>query len=100
MVTGSATVRVRVTSPEGLHARPAALFVRAVLDSGLPVTIAKISDDAEAPTASAPTDARSILAVLALDVAQGDEVELSATGSGAGAVVTALAAALAAGLAS
>jgi phosphocarrier protein len=91
-----ASIRVRVTSPEGLHARPAALFVRAVLDSGLGVTITKISDDENAPpSALAPTDARSILGVLALDVSQGDEVELSATGSRAGAVVAALAALLA-----
>ncbi|WP_448317323.1 HPr family phosphocarrier protein, partial [Streptomyces sp. CO7] len=31
--------RVRVAAPDGLHARPAARFVRAVQDSGLPVRV-------------------------------------------------------------
>jgi phosphocarrier protein len=74
-----ASVRVRVTSPVGLHARSAAIFVRAVIESGLGVTIAKtgLSPDGEERPA---TDARSILGVLALDVACGDEVELTAVG--------------------
>ena len=61
--------RVTVASPVGLHARPAALFVRAVGKSGAEVTIRK--PDGE------PVDAGSILAVLTLNVAHGDEVVLS-----------------------
>jgi phosphocarrier protein HPr len=74
-----ASVRVRVTSPVGLHARSAAIFVRAVIESGLAVTIAKTGVSLAADERLA-TDARSILGVLALDVACGDEVELSAAG--------------------
>jgi phosphocarrier protein len=85
-----AAVRVTVASPVGLHARPAAVFVQAVADSGVAVFLSK-PDDA----GSAPVDARSILAVLALDVACGDEVELAADGEHADAVLAELAALLA-----
>jgi phosphocarrier protein len=61
--------RVAVASAEGLHARPAALFVKAATDSGEAVRVAK---------AGSEVDARSILAVLALDVRHGDEVVLTA----------------------
>ena len=79
---------VRVNVAFDLHARPAAAFVRAVADSGLAVTIAKDHGD--------PVDARSILAVLALDVAQGENVNLTADGDAAGAILEALADLLAA----
>lgn len=62
--------RVTVASPVGLHARPAALFVRAVAASGTAVTIRKEEGK--------PVDASSILAVLSLNVAHGDSVVLSA----------------------
>lgn len=63
--------RVTVASPVGLHARPAAVFVRAVAASGTPVTIRKEDGN--------PVDASSILAVLSLNVAHGDSVVLSAS---------------------
>jgi phosphocarrier protein len=72
--------RVRVAAPEGLHARPAARFVRAVRDSGLPVRVAR-ADGAGA----GPVNAASILGVLGLGVRSGEEVVLSCeggTGSG------------------
>jgi len=75
--------RVSVTSPDGLHARPAALFVKAAAASGVPIRIAK--------SGGADADGRSILAVLALDVRQGDEVVLSADGDGADDVLDQLA---------
>ena len=67
--------RVQVADADGLHARPAALFVKAVGASGVAVRIAK--------PGGPDADARSILAVLALDVRQGDEVVLTADGDGA-----------------
>ena len=68
--------RVAVASAEGLHARPAAQFVKAAAESGVAVTIGKAGTDGQA-------DARSILAVLSLDVRHGDEVVLRADGDGA-----------------
>lgn len=64
-----------VASKVGLHARPAALFVKAVAAAGLPVTIAKGDGD--------PVDAASILGVMTLGAGHGDEVTLAAEGEGA-----------------
>ena len=61
--------RVVVGSKVGLHARPAALFVQAAAKQPVKVTISKDGRD--------PVDARSILAVLALDVRGGEEVVLA-----------------------
>lgn len=57
-----------VKASVGLHARPAAVFVRAVTETGLPVTIAK--------EGSPDVDARSLLQVMTADFHQGCEVEL------------------------
>ena len=63
---------VVVASRVGLHARPASIFTQAVAASGLDVTIAKAGDE--------PMDASSILMVMAMGVACGDEVVLEADG--------------------
>jgi phosphocarrier protein len=78
---------VRIASPHGLHARPAALFVKAAAGAGVPVTIAKDGGD--------PVDAASMLSVLTLNAAQGDEVVLRAEGDGAAEALDRLAALLA-----
>ncbi|WOH16938.1 HPr family phosphocarrier protein [Paenarthrobacter sp. GOM3] len=52
----------------GLHARAAAVFVRAVTETGLPVTIRKQD--------GRPVDARSLLEVMTEDFAHGCEVVL------------------------
>jgi phosphocarrier protein HPr len=65
--------RVAVGSKVGLHARPAALFVHAAARQPVKVTIAK--------DGKAPADARSILAVLALDARGGEEIVLRAEDS-------------------
>jgi phosphocarrier protein HPr len=62
--THKAVVRALI----GLHARPAAVFVRAVTDTGLPVTITK--------PGSRGVDARSLLHVMTADFHHGCEVEL------------------------
>jgi phosphocarrier protein HPr len=67
--------RAVVGSKVGLHARPAALFVQAAARQPVRVTIAKGGKD--------PVDARSILAVLGLDVRGGEEIVLAAEGDGA-----------------
>ncbi len=77
MSTRSATI----ASSHGLHARPAAMFVQAVNDSGLVVTIEK--DGREAP-------AGSILGVISLAINQGDVVTLTADGDNAETVLDSL----------
>lgn len=64
MPSRKAVVRALV----GLHARPAAEFVRAVNESGFPVIISK--------DGSSWADARSLLQVMAADFQHGCEVHL------------------------
>ena len=66
---------VTVASSSGLHARPAAIFAQAACEQPADVLIAT--------PGSAPVRAASILLLLTLDVACGDEVTLSAEGDGA-----------------
>lgn len=68
---------VRIASSVGLHARPAALFVKAAAEQPVSVMIAKPSGDGD------PVDASSILGVMALGAEHGDEVVLTAEGEGA-----------------
>ena len=57
---------VTVATEVGLHARPAALFVQAAAKASGDVTVAKSGGD--------PVNAKSILAVLGLDVRHGEEI--------------------------
>lgn len=68
-----------IASPVGLHARPAAAFVKAVIRSGLEVQIGKLGQ--------AAVDGRSMVSVITLNVAQGDQVVLTASGENADAVL-------------
>jgi phosphocarrier protein HPr len=76
--------RVNVGSRVGLHARPAAMFVQAAAKLPVKVTLGKPGGQA--------VDARSILAVLGLDIRGGEEVVLTAEGEGADAALDELAA--------
>ncbi|MFB6672818.1 MULTISPECIES: HPr family phosphocarrier protein [unclassified Streptomyces] len=67
--------RVNVGWAEGLHARPASIFVRAATAAGVPVTIAKID--------GTPVNAASMLAVLGLGAGGGEEIVLSSDAEGA-----------------
>ncbi|MBB4933863.1 phosphocarrier protein [Lipingzhangella halophila] len=62
--------RVKVGAEVGLHARPAALFVQAAAQADGEVTVAK--GDSE------PVSAKSILALMGLDVRHGDEIVITA----------------------
>ncbi|MDT0543401.1 MULTISPECIES: HPr family phosphocarrier protein [Streptomyces] len=61
--------RVNIGWAEGLHARPASIFVRAATASGVPITIAKAD--------GTPVNAASMLAVLGLGAQGGEEVVLA-----------------------
>ncbi|PZF81821.1 HPr family phosphocarrier protein [Jiangella anatolica] len=71
-----------VASKAGLHARPAAVFVKAAAEQPTKVSIRK--PDGE------PVDASSILSIMTLGVEQGDQVVLSAEGDKADAALDAL----------
>jgi phosphocarrier protein len=74
---------VVVGSRIGLHARPAALFVKAATAQPVRITIRK----GDGP----PVDARSMLRVLTLGAKNGDTVTLEADGDGAEAALEAVA---------
>jgi len=75
---------VTVKSEVGLHARPAATFVQTAAKSPIDVTVAKGGGQ--------PVSAKSILAVLGLDVRQGDTIVIRAEGEGADELLDTLAA--------
>lgn len=62
-------IRVRIASPVGLHARPAATFVKAATKHPAPVSIGRPGTE--------PVDARSMLSVLGLGITHGEEVVLN-----------------------
>lgn len=62
-------IRVRIASPVGLHARPAAQFVKAAAKYADPVSIGRPDAD--------PVDARSMLSVLGLGILHGEEVVIT-----------------------
>ncbi|MBJ7903749.1 HPr family phosphocarrier protein [Streptomyces sp. NPDC004549] len=82
--------RVNVGWAEGLHARPASIFVRAATATGVPVTIAKAGGN--------PVNAGSMLAVLGLGAQGGEEIVLASDAEGAEAALERLAKLVAEGL--
>ncbi len=78
--------RATVASKVGLHARPAAIFVKAASEQPASVTIVKAGSDAD------PVDASSILGIMTLGAEFGDEVILTSEGDGAEESLEALAA--------
>ncbi|KRE38057.1 dihydroxyacetone kinase [Janibacter sp. Soil728] len=71
-----------IASSVGLHARPAALFVKQANESGLDVQVARPGEEA--------VDATSILGVMTLGAKHGEQVEITAEGKGAEQVLDAL----------
>ncbi|MFD3511691.1 HPr family phosphocarrier protein [Streptomyces sp. NPDC058657] len=82
--------RVTVGWAEGLHARPASIFVRAVTATGVPVTIAKAGGN--------PVNAASMLALLGLGAQGGEEIVLGSESADADAALDRLAKLVAEGL--
>jgi phosphocarrier protein HPr len=82
--------RVTIGWTHGLHARPAAVFVRAAVAVGVPVTVAKGE--------GRPVNAASPLGVLSLGAGHGDEIVLASDADGADAALERLAKLVAEGL--
>ncbi|MGO3886868.1 MAG: HPr family phosphocarrier protein [Mycetocola sp.] len=72
----------RIASASGLHARPAKIFVEAVGETGIPVTIAL--------PGGPELNAASILSLMGLGAGHGAEVVLRAEGEQADEVLDAL----------
>ncbi|WP_029151112.1 HPr family phosphocarrier protein [Microbacterium indicum] len=75
----------RIADPLGLHARPAAGFAKAAASFDARVSITDVTKGA------GPADAKSLIAILALGSAGGDEIRIDATGPEAEAAATRLA---------
>jgi phosphotransferase system HPr (HPr) family protein len=88
-----AEAEVEVRNPSGLHARPAATFVRAAGGFAADVRVTNLSRD-PGKTASA----KSVLGVMGLGVARGHRIRLVADGTDADAAVAGLVELVAAGL--
>lgn len=84
---------VDVRNPSGLHARPAATFVKAAGAFGADVRVTNLTRDPEKSAS-----ARSVLGVMGLGVARGHRIRIVATGDGADDAVSSLADLVAAGL--
>jgi phosphotransferase system HPr (HPr) family protein len=83
-MTAAGPIRLTINNPSGLHARPAALFVRTAGAFASRISLANVS------RGTGPGDAKSILAVLGLGVSSGHEVELTAEGDDADEAIRAL----------
>lgn len=88
-----AETEVEVRNPSGLHARPAAAFVRAAAGLGVDVRVTNLTRD---PTRQA--SAKSVLGVMGLGVQRGHRIRLAAGGPDAEAAVSTLADLVASGL--
>jgi phosphotransferase system HPr (HPr) family protein len=75
---------VEVRNPSGLHARPAATFVKAAAGFRSQISIQNIT------RGSAPANAKSLLAVLGCGVERGHRVAISADGEDEAAAIEAL----------
>ena len=88
-----AEVTLAVRNPSGLHARPAAEFVRIAASFAADVRLANLSRDADAWA-----NAKSILDVLSLGVSAGNAIRLHADGPDAELALQALSSLVASGL--
>ena len=73
-VADEETIRLTVTAPHGLHARPAARFVQTASSFDARVTIRDLTNG------RGPADAASLNGVAMLGATQGHEVEVAASG--------------------
>lgn len=71
------TVRVTVRNPHGLHARPAARFIREAAALESDVSVRNLTN------ARGPVSAKSLSGLASLEILQGNEIEIAASGPSA-----------------
>jgi len=86
------SLELQVENPSGLHARPAAAFVRTACTFQSDIRVANLT------TGSEPVTAKSIIGVLGLGVQRGHRIRLLVDGSDEGSAAEALRALVEAGL--
>lgn len=65
-------LKLKITNPDGLHARPAALFVKVA---------SKYSSDLEIQTSDKVANGKSIIGIMSLGAFYGEEITLIANGA-------------------
>ena len=83
-MVNEATLEIR--NPSGLHARPAAQFVRAASEFNSQIRITNLTRDAERSA-----NAKSLLGILGLGVSAGHRIRITADGDDAEAAIERLA---------
>lgn len=78
------SISLIINHSSGLHARPAAEFVKTAIKFPCAITVRNVTDDKPA------VNAKSILGVLTLGVNQGYKIEVSAEGERAQEALTAI----------
>jgi phosphocarrier protein len=68
------TTKLTIKHEVGLHARPAALFVKNACSFPCSILVRNVTKD------SKPANAKSILGILTLGVTQGNEIEIETSG--------------------
>jgi len=86
------TIDQTIRNPSGLHARPAAMFVRTAAGFASRITLENLD------RGTAPVDAKSIIAVMSSGVAMGHKVRVTAEGADEDTAIEALDAFIASGL--
>ena len=71
------TLKITVSHPAGLHARPASLFVQTANKFSSNIQVQNLTDDSDL------ANAKSILSILTLGVCQDHEIEITAEGEDA-----------------
>lgn len=88
----TATVDIEIRNPSGLHARPAAVFVRAAGAYKADVRIKNLTTD------SLEVNAKSIIALLSIGVLRGHRIRLTVNGEDEASAAEALRSLVTAGL--
>jgi phosphotransferase system HPr (HPr) family protein len=83
---------IEVRNPSGIHARPAALFVKAAARFASAVTVENVT------RGTAPANAKSLITLLGAGVSRGHVVRISADGPDEDEAIAALREAVASGL--
>lgn len=86
------TTEQTIHNPSGLHARPAAMFVKTAAGFTSTITLENLD------RGSAPANAKSIIAVMSSGVAKGHRVRVTAEGTDEDAAIETLEAFIASGM--
>ena len=87
------TIDQTVRNPSGLHARPAAMFVRTAAGFTSKITLENLDRDG-----GAPIDAKSIIAVMSSGVSKGHTIRVTAEGADEDAAIETLEAFIVSGM--